>query len=132
MKTMLYLYGMCYSNETKNRGQCNVRTVRSQTWCDQNCGRYSTDFNSYILFFMQGPIQGAVFGSLVRLSHSAPLGAVCAVDQICSSHHAPLDSLPVVSRIKESHDGSHHGVVKTRFEHSQSREKDICSRIICY
>ena len=46
---MLYLYEFWYSNEAKitvGRGRCIVRMVRVWTWCDQICGRYSTDFNS--------------------------------------------------------------------------------------
>ena len=45
---MLYLYEFWYSNEAKitvGRGRCIVRMVRAWTWCDQICGRYSTDFN---------------------------------------------------------------------------------------
>ena len=45
---MLYLYEFLYSKEAKiavGRGRCIVRMVRAWTWCDQICGRYSTDFN---------------------------------------------------------------------------------------
>ena len=45
---MLYLCQFLYSNEAKitvGRGRCIVRMVRAWTWCDQICGRYSTDFN---------------------------------------------------------------------------------------
>ena len=47
---MLYLYEFLYSNEAKitiGRGRCIVRMVRAWTWCDQICGRYSTDFNKW-------------------------------------------------------------------------------------
>ena len=46
---MLYLYEFWYSNEAKitvGRGECIVCMVRAWTWCDQICGRYSTDFNT--------------------------------------------------------------------------------------